>query len=131
LGLGGFKLKHESNNYLLLGIKALLKYAIKPQYLKMLHSKGLKTLWELSYKNTPLCLKRLNQSMEEALFSVNAQIYILSNGGIVPKVYPNVKGNFITEYNGQLFVLYSWINGRDMNLDEPRDLNLALKSNFA
>ena len=119
---------NESNNYLLLGSKVLLNYAINPQNLKMLQSKGLKTLWKLTYKNTPLCLKRLNQSYEEALFSVNAQIYILSNGGKVPKVYPNTKGNFITEYNGQLFVLYSWVNGRDINIDNPKDLTLAMQS---
>lgn len=121
-------MKNELNNYLSLGSKVLLEYDIKPHDLKILQSKGLKTLWILSYKNTPLCLKRLNQSMEEALFSVNAQIYILSNGGSVPKVYPNAKGNFITEYNGQLFVLYSWIEGRDMNLNNPKDLSMALQS---
>ncbi|MBU3174959.1 CotS family spore coat protein [Clostridium estertheticum] len=119
---------NESSNYLSLGSKVLLEYAIKPLNLKMLQSKGLKTLWKLTYKNTPLCLKRLNQTMEEALFSVNAQIYILENGGKVPSVYPNAKGNFITEYNGQLFVLYSWVEGRDMNLDNPKDLNMAMQS---
>lgn len=121
-------MENESNNYLSLGSKVLLKYSIAPQNLKILQSKGLKTLWKLMYKNIPLCLKRLNQSYEQALFSVNAQIYILNNGGKVPKVYPNAKGNFITEYNGQLFVLYSWVNGRDMNLENPIDLNLALQS---
>lgn len=119
---------NESNNYLSLGSKVLQDYAIKPQNLKLLQSKGLKTLWKLTYKNTTLCLKRLNQSFDEALFSVNAQIYILNNGGKVPKVYPNANGNFITEYNGQLFVLYSWVNGRDMNFENPKDLNLALQS---
>ena len=119
---------NDSNNSLSLGNKVLLEYAIKTLDLKILHSKGLKTLWKLTYKNTPLCLKRLNQSFEEALFSVNAQIYILENGGKVPKIYPNAKGNFITEYNGQLFILYSWVEGRDMNLDNPKDLNMAMQS---
>ena len=121
-------MKNELNSYLQLGNKVLLEYDIRPQDLKMLQSKGLKTLWKLTYKNTQLCLKRLNQSKEEALFSVNSQIYIFNNGGKVPNVYPNVKGNFITEYNGQLFVVYSWVNGRDMNLDNPKDLSLALQS---
>jgi len=121
-------LENELNNYLSLDSKVLLEYAIMPQNLKVLQSKGLKTLWKLTYKNTPLCLKILNQTIDEALFSVNAQIYVLNNGGKVPKVYPNAKGNFITEYNGQLFVLYSWANGRDMNLENPKDLNLALQS---
>ena len=121
-------MKNDTNNYMKLGNSVLLDYAIVPQNLKLLQSKGLKTLWKLSYKGTSLCLKRLNQSMEEALFSVNAQIYILNNGGFVPRIYPNAKGHSITEYNGQLFVLYSWIDGRDMNLEDPKDLILALES---
>jgi spore coat protein I len=108
--------------------RVLLEYKIVPDRLKLLQSKGLKTLWKLMYRNIPLCLKRLNQSVEQALFSVNAQIYIFNNGGNVPKVYPNIKGTTITEYDGQLFVLYSWVDGRDMNLEDPRDLALALQT---
>lgn len=121
-------MENESTNYLELGTKVLLEYNITPQNLKTLQSKGLKTLWKFTYKGTPFCFKRLKHSMEEALFSVNAQIYILNNGGNVPKIFPNSKGNFITEYNGQLFVLYSWIDGRDMNLENPKDLTLALQA---
>jgi len=121
-------MENQSTNYLELGTKVLVEYNITPQNLQTLQSKGLKTLWKFTYKGTTLCLKRLKHSMEEALFSVNAQIYILNNGGNVPKIYPNTKGNFITEYNGQLFVLYSWINGRDMNLENPKDLALALQA---
>ena len=121
-------MENESTNYLELGTKVLLEYNIKPQNLQTLQSKGLKTLWKFTYNGTTLCLKRLKHSMEEALFSVNAQIYILNNGGNVPKILPNSKGNSITEYNGQLFVLYSWIDGRDMNLENPKDLALALQA---
>jgi len=117
-----------TNNYLQLAEKVLLEYTILPKNLRILQSKGLKTLWKLIYMNTALCLKRLNQSLEQAIFSVNAQIYIFNNGGNVPKVYCNSKGEPITEYNGQLFVLYSWIDGRDMNMDEPKDLALAMQA---
>lgn len=113
-------------NYSQLAQAVLLKYKIIPQDLRLLQSKGLKTLWKVTYKNMPLCLKRLNQPFEKALFSVNAQIYIFNNGGNVPKIYPDAAGRPITEYKGQLFVLYSWINGRDMNLDHPKGLDLPL-----
>lgn len=118
----------ESTNYSELGTNVLLEYNITPQDLQTLQSKGLKTLWKFTYKGTTLCLKRLKHSMEEALFSVNAQIYILNNGGNVPKIYPNSKGSHITEFNEQLFVLYSWVDGRDMNLENPKDLALALQA---
>jgi spore coat protein I len=119
-------MKDISTNQLDLAQAVLLQYKIVPDNLTMLQSKGLKTLWKLTYKNTPFCLKRLNQPLEKALFSVNAQIYILNNGGNVPNIYSNAVGTHITEYNGQLFVLYSWINGRDMNLDDPKGLDLPL-----
>jgi spore coat protein I len=121
-------MENESTNYLELGTKVLLEYNIIPQNLKTLQSKGLKTLWKFTYKGTTLCLKRLKHTMEEALFSVNAQIYILNNGGNVPKIYPNSKGSHITQFNEQLFVLYSWVDGRDMNLENPKDLALALQA---
>ncbi|MBU3112413.1 CotS family spore coat protein [Clostridium lacusfryxellense] len=121
-------MKNEWNDFIELGKNVLLEYDIRPQNLKLLQSKGLKTLWKVLYKNKLICLKRLNQSIEQALFSVNAQIYIFNNGGNVPKIYPNSKGGPITEYNGQLFILYSWIEGRDMNLENPKDLTIALGS---
>ena len=118
----------ESTNYSELGTKVLLEYNITPQNLQTLQSKGLKTLWKFTYKGTPLCLKRLKHTLEEALFSVNAQIYILNNGGNVPKIFPNSKGNHITQFNEELFVLYSWVDGRDMNLENPKDLAIALQA---
>jgi spore coat protein I len=118
----------ELTNYSELGTKVLLEYNITPQDLQTLQSKGLKTLWKFTYKGTTLCLKRLKHLMEEAIFSVNAQIYILNNGGKVPKIYPNSKGSHITQFNEQLFVLYSWVDGRDMNLENPKDLALALQA---
>jgi len=121
-------MENDSTNYSELGRKVLLEYNITPQDLKTLQSKGLKTLWKFTYKGTTLCLKRLKHTMEEALFSVNAQIYILNNGGKVPKIHLNSKGSPITEFNQQLFVLYSWVDGRDMNLENPRDLALALQA---
>ena len=119
-------MEKDLKDYIQLASKVLLEYDISPQNLKLLQSKGLKTLWKVMYKNRLLCLKRLNQSYGQALYSVNAQIYVLNNGGDVPKIYPNTKGNPITEYNGQLFILYSWIDGRDMNLENTKDLALAL-----
>ncbi len=118
----------SSTNFSELGTRVLQEYNVTPENLQTLQNKGLKTLWKFTYKGTTFCLKRLKHFMEEALFSVNAQIYILNNGGDVPTIYPNSKGSTITEYNGQLFVLYSWIHGRDMNLENPKDLILALQA---
>lgn len=105
----------------------LLKYNILPEKMKIIQDNGLKTLWKFGYNNQTMCLKRLKHSKDKALFTVNAQIYIYKNGGNVPRIYLNTKGEAITEFNEQLFVLYEWIDGRDLNFSNPSDLRLAME----
>ena len=87
---------------------------------------SIKTVWKIQSNKGSLCLKRLKQSFDKALFSVNAQIYIKNSGGNVPGVIPNKKGEAITSFNDQLFVLYEWIAGHDLDFDKPADLKNAL-----
>ncbi len=103
------------------------EYGIIPQHVKIIQNKGLKTIWKFSDNGEVMCLKRLRHSPERAYFSVNAQVYIHGNGGKVPKVIPNKKGNAVTLYENQVFVLYGWIEGRDLNFDSPGDLALAVE----
>lgn len=107
--------------------KVLSKYNITPENTKIIQNEGLKTLWKFTHNNEIMCLKRLRHSKDKATFSVNAQLYIYNNGGNVPKVYLNFEGQPITEYMGQIFVLYEWINGRDLNFTRPLDFNLGLE----
>ncbi len=105
----------------------LSRYDIVPDALKLIQNKGLKTLWKVTHRNEHRCLKRLKHIKEKAVFTVNAQRYIASCGGCVPKIYLNKDNEPITEYMGQLFVLYEWIDGKDFNFKKPADLRLALK----
>ncbi len=107
--------------------KVLLHYDITPESLSIIQNNGLKTLWKFTCNNENKCLKRLKHTWDKALFTVNAQIYIYRMGGSVPKVYLNLEGKPITEYNGQLFVLYEWIEGRDFNFGRPSDLRMAME----
>ncbi len=105
----------------------LLDYGIAPEGLEIIQNKGLKTIWKFSHNGATMCLKRLRHSEEKALFSVYAQIYIHDNGGNVPGVILNSAGSAITRRGEQLFVVYSWIDGRDLNFDNPRDLGMAVE----
>lgn len=105
----------------------LENYGIAPKELNIIQNSGLKTLWKFSYNNKVQCLKRLKHTKEQALFTVNAQIYIYDNGGKVPKIYLNNKNNPITEYDGQLFVLYEWIESKDLYFNRKEDLCTALE----
>lgn len=99
----------------------LLEYDIIPESLSVIQNDGLKSVLKFTYKNQSLCLKRLRHSKERAMFSVNAQLYIFNKGGNVPNVFLNTGGEPITEYRGQIFVLYEWIEGRDLNFTKPTD----------
>lgn len=105
----------------------LADYGIAPGQIRVIQNKGLKTLWEVVSKGRRMCLKRLRHSMDKAMFSVYAQIYICNNGGNVPEVFLNRENKAITQYMDYLFVLYEWIEGRDLNFGNASDLSLAME----
>lgn len=94
---------------------------------KVIQNEGLKTIWKFDNRGKPVCLKRFRHTKEKIIFSVNAQRYIEQRKGLVPKVYPNKHGEYITEYNGQLFVLYEWITGRDLNFTRTVDFRMGIE----
>ncbi|MGE5472620.1 MAG: CotS family spore coat protein [Ignavibacteriales bacterium] len=119
----------ESGNISIMDLakNVLLQYCIIPENIAVIQNNGLKTLWKFSAGDQILCLKRLKHSLDKAVFSVNAQIHIYNNGGKVPSVILNTSGEPITEYKEQLFVLYQWIEGRDLDFNNPSDLAYAMK----
>lgn len=114
-------------NLNILAQKVLLYYNITPDNLQIIQNKGLKTLWKVTDSHGTKCLKRLKHTREKALFTVNAQIHIFDAGGAVPRIYLNQQGEPVTEYMGQLFVLYEWIEGRDFHFGKSEDLRLAVE----
>lgn len=108
--------------------EVLARYSIIPQHISVIQGGTIKTVWKVKTADKVLCLKRLKQTMDKALFSVNAQIYIKNNGGNVPGIIPDKGGSPIVEHNNQLFVVYEWLEGRDLNFSSPLDFKLALES---
>lgn len=105
----------------------LSKYGINPETLTLIQGGSIKTVWKVNSNGSWLCLKRLKQTLDKALFSVNAQIYIKNSGGKVPGIILNRDKQAITEYEGQLFVLYEWINGDDLNFALSTDFRRAVQ----
>lgn len=105
----------------------LKEYGIVPDSVSVIQGGSIKTVWKVSSGGVPYCLKRLKHTIDKALFSVNAQVHVKYSGGLVPGVYPNMHGEPITHYNGQLFVLYEWIAGKDLNFNVPADLRMAVR----
>lgn len=105
----------------------LREYDVTPSNIVLIQGGSIKTVWRIQTGKGLLCLKRLKQSYDKALFSVNAQIYIKNSGGNVPGILHNKKGGAITTLNDQLFVLYEWIDGHDLDFGRSADLKNALK----
>lgn len=102
-------------------------YDAAPEGITLIQGDSIKTVWKVRTAAGALCLKRLKQTVDKARFSVNAQIYIRNSGGKVPGVMPGRDGSPIAEHNGQLFVLYEWLDGRDLNFENRDDLKTAIQ----
>ncbi len=102
-------------------------YGITPVDIKLIQGGSIKTVWKVRTDKSVLCLKRLKQTMDKALFSVNAQIHVKKSGGFVPGVIGDKNGQVIVNHKEQLFVLYEWIDGRDLNFQNQADLCMAVK----
>lgn len=108
-------------------IEVLKKYNIVPEHIAIIQSGSIKTVWKVTAAGRALCLKRLKQTLDKALFSVNAQIHIKKSGGNVPDIILAKDQSPLVENNNQLFVLYEWLEGKDLNFDNPKDLSLAME----
>ncbi len=117
----------ESNSDLIRLAKEVTdKYGILPEDISIIQSGSIKTVWKIKTPDGIFCLKRLKQSLDKALFSVNAQIFIKNAGGKVPSIFASTGGP-IAQYNGQLFVLYEWLVGKDLDFGNPSDLKSAIQ----
>ncbi len=110
-----------------LALEVLKRYGLVPESMTVIQSGDIKTVWKVKANGRFLCLKRLRQTIDKARFSVNAQIHIKNSGGLVPGIILDTEKQPIVQYSDQLFVLYEWINGTDLNFGSPSDLKRAVQ----
>lgn len=121
------QLNESINDLTELAKNILREYDILCQDISIIQSGGIKTVWKIKTADETLCLKRLRQTYDKVLFSVNAQIHINNKGGNVPRVLINKKGEAVIQYNHQLFVLYEWLEGENLYFNVNSDLEKAIK----
>jgi spore coat protein I len=90
-----------------LALEVLKNYPVMPQQISIIQSGTIKTVWKIYTASGPLCLKRLKQTYDKALFSVNAQLFIKNKGGNVPGIIVDRNNQSIVQHKDQLFVLYA------------------------
>ncbi len=105
----------------------LQQYDIKPVKIQIVQQGGIKTVWKVMSDKGIKCLKRLNKTPEKAIFSVEAQKYIKEKGGLVPDVMANKEGKPITFFRDELFVLYEWVEGKQLNFNAKEDFMAAME----
>lgn len=109
-----------------LAVRVLQEYNITAQNIAIIQSGGIKAVWKIHTPDKILCLKRLRQTYDKVQFSANAQVYIKNSGGNVPGILLNREGQPIVQYNDQLFIVYEWLEGKDLNFSNSADLEAAL-----
>lgn len=105
----------------------LAQYNIGEVKIQVIQQGGIKTVWKVFSEKDTVCLKRLKQSNEKALFSVEAQKYIKANGGYVPSIILNKANEAITCFNNELFVLYEWVEGKQLDFSRQEDFAAAIE----
>lgn len=118
---------NSSNDLDRLSQEVLKYYDIKADTVSVIQGGSIKTVWKVMTRNGPVCLKRLKQTYDKALFSTNAQIYIKNNGGKVPGILLSKKGEPVVQHNDQLFVMYEWIPGKSLDFNINDDLRPSIK----
>ena len=106
---------------------ALAQYEIDPVGIQVIQQGGVKTVWKVFGGKGVYCLKRLKQTKDKALFSVEAQRYIKTKHGNVPGVVSNKFHESITDLNNELFVLYEWVEGKQLDFGKKDDFKAAME----
>lgn len=107
--------------------RAVLKqYDLEPESITVIQGGSIKTVWKVMTKSGPVCLKRLKQTLDKAIFSANAQIYIKNSGGKVPGIMLTKTGQPIATHNEQLFAVYEWVPGTSLDFNNNNDLKPSI-----
>lgn len=115
-----------SEEIISLAKKVLASYPIRPDSIRVIQSGGIKTVWKISSPQGTYCLKRLRHPLEKTHFSIQAQHFLASKKANVPAIIKNRDDELLVEKDGEVFVLYDWIPGNDLNFSRPDDLRNAL-----
>lgn len=115
-----------SSDMINLARKVAANYNLKPKSVEVVQGGGIKTVWKIGTDHGTLCLKRLRQPVEKASFSINAQNYMALKGVKVPAIIPAKGNKLFVLLDDQLFVMYQWVTGRDLNFEKMSDLEQGL-----
>lgn len=107
--------------------QVLSSFSIQPSSIRIIQSGGMKTVWKIASPQGSFCLKRLRHPIDKVHFSIQAQHFLASKKANVPAIIKTKEGNLYVENNAQVFVLYEWIPGKNLNFSNLVDLKKAVE----
>ncbi|TCS73504.1 CotS family spore coat protein [Effusibacillus lacus] len=106
--------------------RVLAAYKLKPETVRVIQGGEQRTVWKIKSPKGTFCLKRLGRPLEKVHFSIQAHSYLAAKKANVPGIFRNAQGALYTEIDGHVYVLYQWIEGRDLHLDRSDHLKKAI-----
>ncbi|WP_243298384.1 CotS family spore coat protein [Bacillus litorisediminis] len=89
--------------------------------LEVLQGGGIKTVWKVVTDEGTFCLKRIRKPLPVVESTTAAQVYLANKGALVADIIPTKEGNRYFVHEGYAVVLYSWIDGTDLEMEENKD----------
>ncbi|MET3698272.1 spore coat protein I [Bacillus oleivorans] len=81
---------------------------------------GIKTVWRVETAQGIYGLKRIRKPLPVVESTTAAQVYLAGKGVLVPDIIPTKDGNRYFVHEGYAVVLYSWIDGTDLEMEENK-----------
>ena len=89
---------------------------------------GIKTVWKVETSKGFLILKRLRKPLPIVKFTTAAQAYLSAKGALVAAIIPTKENRLYFVHEQHALVLYVWIDGTDLAMDENEEhLEAAMK----
>lgn len=107
--------------------QVLASYPINPQTVRLIQTSEMKAVWKVSSGGRVYALKRLKYGKDKMLFAIQAQKYLQNHGAPVPHLVQTKQGQLYVERNGQIFILFEWVQGRSPSFAKSSDLKKAVQ----
>nr|WP_263327395.1 CotS family spore coat protein [Neobacillus sp. Marseille-Q6967] len=96
--------------------------------IEVLQGGGIKTVWKVETSAGTVCLKRIRKSLPIVKFTTAAQAFLSAKGALVADIIPTKDNELYFVHEGYALVLYSWIEGTDLDMEENQEhLDAGLK----
>lgn len=96
--------------------------------IEVIQGGGIKTVWKVETSAGIVCLKRIRKSLPIIKFTTAAQAYLSTKGALVASIIPTKDYELYFVHEGYGLVLYSWIEGSDLDMEENEEhLDTGLK----